>query len=65
MFLAVAKKSRTSFQFPMFSWWAGVQELGGSRARQLTQAGQWKYSVFRTIQNFQNYILSIDIMLSI
>ena len=25
------------FQFPMFSWWAGVQELGGSTARQIAK----------------------------
>ena len=44
MFLVVAKKSRT-LPSPIFSWWAGVPELRGSAARQLTQAGQWKYCI--------------------
>jgi len=41
----VAMKSRTFFQCLMFSQGAGVQELGGSIARQIAQAGQWKYSI--------------------
>jgi len=40
MFLAVAMKSKA---FSSFSY-SAVQELGGSTARQLAQAGQWKYS---------------------
>jgi len=38
MFSLVAKKSRTwNFQFLIFSWWGGVQELGGSTARQIAK----------------------------
>jgi len=37
MFLVVATKSRTFFQFLIFSELAGVQELGGSTARQLAR----------------------------
>jgi len=29
-----------------------VQELGGSKARQLVQAGQWKYSIPQTACSF-------------
>jgi len=35
----VAMKSRTLSQFLLFSYWTGVQELGGSTARQIAQAG--------------------------
>ena len=48
MFKAVAKKSRTFFQFPVFGCWADVQELGGSTARQLAQAGQRTCSIPET-----------------
>jgi len=37
MFSVVAMKSRTFFQFLIFSSGVGVQELGGSTARQIAQ----------------------------
>jgi len=40
------------FSVSMLSWWAGVQELGGSTAKQLTQAGQRKYSIPETSCSF-------------
>jgi len=40
--IVVAKKSRT---FSSFSYSAGMRDLGGSIARQLAQASQWKYSM--------------------
>ena len=42
-FLVVAKKSRIFFWFPMFGWRAGVQELGGSTARQQLGNGDIPY----------------------
>jgi len=42
--LVAAKKSRTSSS-PISSEREGVQELGGSTARQIAQVGQGKYSM--------------------
>jgi len=44
-FSVVAMKSRTFSGFSYSADGQGVQELGGSTARQRAQAGQWKYCI--------------------